>query len=334
MRLVLGVVLSFLVIATASAEPATRWRSSMDEAVSRLVVDYSIRHKPTAFLVVRDDRIVASWGDLDRRVNLASVRKSLLSALYGIAVSDGKIDLTSTLADLGIDDKAPRLSSREKRATVADLLKARSGVYHRAAYENRKIKATRPRRGSHRPGTHWFYNNWDYNVLGTIYRQETGEDIFDSFARRIAGPIGMEDFSRKNGRYVFEASSDHPAYPFKLTARDAARFGLLYANGGRWGSKQIIPRAWIAESIRSYSRTGRVNRGYGYMWWVLSGKSWGEGGAYASGSGGQVIAFLPAQKLVVVQVVDRKLNPKGIYRSHFFDVMKKIVAATPNRFNP
>lgn len=317
-----------LATATASAEPDSHWHSSLDETVTRLVADYSLRKKPTAFLVVRDGKIIASWGDVDRKVNVASVRKTLLSALYGVAVSEGRIDLDDTMADLDIDDKGRHLSKREKQATVADLLKARSGIYHRAAYETSRIRMLRPPRGSRKPGAYWFYNNWDFNALGTIYRERTGEDIFASFAERIAEPIGMEDFSQKDGSYLYERSSDHPAYLFKLTARDAARFGLLYANGGRWGGRQIIPEAWVEESTRSYSRTRRANRGYGYMWWVHSGKSWGEGGIYASGSGGQLIAVLPAKKLVIVQLVDMKLNRKGIRAETFFKVVEKIVAAT------
>ncbi len=61
--------------------------------------------------------------------------------------------LSSTLGDLGIDDNAPSLTDIEKKATVVDLLKARSGVYHPALYETKGREAKRPKRGSHAPGT-------------------------------------------------------------------------------------------------------------------------------------------------------------------------------------
>ena len=77
--------------------------------------------------------------------------------------------MSSTLAELGIDDNEPSLTDVEKRATVRDLLTARSGVYHPALYETPGMAAMRPLRGSHLPGTHWYYNNWDFNALGTIY---------------------------------------------------------------------------------------------------------------------------------------------------------------------
>lgn len=333
MRLLFALILSLVTIAPVSAEPAAHWRkaevTAPSRAVSKLVTDYAVREKPTAVMVVQGDRILASWGALDRKINVASVRKSLLSALYGIAIADGRISLTKSLADLGIDDKAPRLSAEEKQATVRDLIMARSGVYHPAAYETRDIKAKRPARGSHPAGSYWFYNNWDFNVLGTIYRNATGEDIFASFERRIARPIGMEDFSKRDGRYALAAESKHPAYPFNLTARDAARFGFLFANGGRWNGKQIVPAAWVADSTRAHSRTNRGNRGYGYMWWELSSEPWGKSGAYAAGFGGQVIAFLPSKRLVLVQTVDLGDNPKGVRTSATIELMKEIAATLP-----
>jgi CubicO group peptidase (beta-lactamase class C family) len=284
---------------------------------------------PTALLVVQNDRIVASWGDSRRKVNLRSVRKSMLSALYGIAVAEGRIKLTDTLERLGIDDTAPGLTAAEKQATVRDLLMARSGVYHAAAYETADMRKRRPERGSHSRGSFWFYNNWDFNALGTIYRQATGEDIFRSFAERIARPIGMEDFSASDGRHVLEASSRHAAYPFSMSARDAARFGLLILHDGKWGDRQVVPASWIRESTTAYSETDRRGRGYGYLWWTLAKDDWGSGALLASGHGGQLIAIVPSKRLVVVQTVDPGRNPKGVRTSAFLDVLRLIAAVAP-----
>src|SRR5260370_12704135 len=84
----------------------------------------------SAVMIVQDGRVIASWGDVQRKMQIYSVRKSLLSALYGIAVAKKQVDLKKTLAELGIDDKPPSLAAAEKKATVRDLLMARSGVYH------------------------------------------------------------------------------------------------------------------------------------------------------------------------------------------------------------
>lgn len=134
--------------------------------------DYAATLKPTAVMVVQNGEVIANWGEVSRKVNVASVHKSLLTALYCIAVSEGRIDLGSTLADLGMDDKPPVLTGAEKQATVRDLLMARSGIYHAAVYETADIRQKRPERESHAPGTFWFYNNWDFDALGTIYRQQ------------------------------------------------------------------------------------------------------------------------------------------------------------------
>ena len=88
------------------------------------------------------------------------------------------------MGSLGIDDNAPSLSPTEKTATVADLLKARSGVYHAALYETPGMARLRPARGSHPPGTFWYYNNWDFNALGTIYERGTGAQIFTALQER------------------------------------------------------------------------------------------------------------------------------------------------------
>ena len=240
-----------------------------------------------------------------------------------------RIKLLARLSELGIDDNAPSLTAEEKTATVRDLLMSRSGVYHPAAHETADIKRKRPVRGSHPPGSFWFYNNWDFNVLGTIYRQQTGEDIFAGFEKRIARPIGMEDFSIKDGRYDLEKLSVHPAYPIQLSARDAARFGQLFLDDGKWGIKQIIPATWVKESTTAYSWAKRIRQGYGYMWWTLPADTWGPNAFYASGYGGQIIAVVPSKRLVVVQTVDLNQNSKGVRTSAFIELLKEIAFASP-----
>ncbi len=321
-----------VIAGSANAEP---WQSinpaSAGWSVGKLkeAQDYAASLKPTAVMVVQDGKVIASWGDISRKVNVASIRKSLLSALYGIAVSEGRIDLGSSLADLGIDDKPPALTATEKHATVRDLLMARSGIYHLAAYETGDMRRNRPERGSHAPGRFWFYNNWDFNALGTIYRQQTSEDIFQSFAQRIAQPVGMQDFSARDGTYKSERHSSHPAYPFRLSARDAARFGQLYLDGGRWSGRQVIPASWVKASTTAYSSTDRGSMGYGYLWWTLNPDVFGPGAALASGYGGQAIAIVPSKRLVVVQTVDPAQNAKGVRTSHFVKLLQQLAAAAP-----
>lgn len=261
--------------------------------------EFSSMLKTAAVLIVQDGAIVDEWGETAKEYMCHSMRKSFLSALFGIQVAAGKIDLEKTLAELEIDDNAPALTATEKQATVQDLLKARSGIYHPALYETPGMRAARPLRGSHAPGTYWYYNNWDFNALGTIYEKLAGEKIHESFARHIAGPTGMQDWTAKDGGYVTGADSTHPAYPFVMSARDLARFGHLFLNQGRWNGRQIVPESWVRASVTSYSDASTSGSdGYGYMWWVD--KNWYS----ARGAGGHYLAVVPAMNLVVVHRVD------------------------------
>ncbi|MEM7223836.1 MAG: serine hydrolase [Pseudomonadota bacterium] len=263
----------------------------------------------TAVMIVHDGVVVDAWGEVAVKSNLHSVRKSLLSALIGTQVDAGAIDLGDTMAALGIDDNAPSLTEVEKQATVGDLIKARSGIYHAALYETRQMTASKPPRGSHAPGTYWHYNNWDFNALGTIYEQESGEKIFEAFQERIAGPLGMEDFEVGDGEYFTGEQSIHSAYPFRMTARDLARFALLFERDGRWRDTQIVSADWVAESTSAHSETG-PGRGYGYMWWTVDDEAAyaNLGGHhrfyYAAGYGGQYAFVFPDLDLVVVHRVN------------------------------
>src|SRR5260370_35640972 len=165
-----------------------------------------------------------------------------------------------------------------------------SGVYQQAASEGRSQAARRPDRGSHAPGTFWYYNNWDFNVLGAILRRATGEDTFTAVNEHLAQLLQMEDFVPSDGRYIHEDTTDHPAYPMRFSARDLARFGWLYLNRGKWREQQVVPATWVPESTTPYSDVG-PGLGYGYMWWVAKGERQfltksGRGAFSARGSGG------------------------------------------------
>src|SRR5213594_2634951 len=109
--------------------------------------EYAATINTAEVMIVAGGLVLDEWGDTTTRFNVHSIRKSYLSALYGIHVREGRIQLLKTLTDLAIDDHSP-LTAAEKRATVGDLLKARSGVYHPALYETPGMSMARPARGS------------------------------------------------------------------------------------------------------------------------------------------------------------------------------------------
>ena len=81
-----------------------------------------------AVMVVYRGVALAAWGDVARELELHSVRKSLVSALFGLAADRGAVSLDRTLREAGIDDRTP-LTAVEQTARIRDLLAARSGVY-------------------------------------------------------------------------------------------------------------------------------------------------------------------------------------------------------------
>jgi len=295
------------------------------------VRQYSLTIPTDAVMVVEDGLVVAEWGAISEKIWIHSMRKSYLSALYGIYVSKGVIRLSKTLAELGIDDNPPSLTAEEKRATIEDLLKARSGVYHPALEEAAWMQNIRPERGSHPPGTFWYYNNWDFNALGTIFEKETGRRIFDEVKLRLADPLQMEDFQATDGKYDTGKSSIHRAYPMRMTARDTARFGLLYLRGGVWRGKQVVPKDWVRRSVTAYSSAGKMG-GYGYLWWVarngrlFPGVTLDEGAFAAEGVGGNCVVVIPSRKLVVVNRVNTKAGHR-VKSSEIGQLLSLILAA-------
>lgn len=207
----------------AADEPGLAWQSwthpadaGLDAAALSRALTLADSAGSACLMIVRGGRTAAGFGDPARKLPCHSIRKSLLSALIGIAVEEGRIDLAATLEELDIDDHL-RLSAIERAATVYDLLTARSGIMHPAGYESARMKRIKPPRHLHAPATRWTHNNWDFNALGTIYERCTGETIPEAFARRIAVPIGMEDFSLAGdppdaGHVDFDETR-HRAYP-------------------------------------------------------------------------------------------------------------------------
>jgi CubicO group peptidase (beta-lactamase class C family) len=292
----------------------------------------------TAAVVIVDDGVIISqWGETATKFNVHSIRKSFLSALYGIAVANGEIKLDATLEQLGIDDNEPSLTPEEKQARVIDLLKARSGIYHPALYESPAMKAEKPARGSHPPRSFWAYNNWDFNALGTIYEKLTHDTVYHGFETQIARRIGMEDYSFAEQEYVTGPDSIHRAYPFRMSARDMARFGLLYLRNGTWRGAKVVPASWVRESTTAYSvADGNVRdhySGYGYLWWVaVNGNHYPnvalpDGSFSAWGAGGHFIAVIPAFNLVVVHRVNTDDPAKKVNLEQFGELLRLILAA-------
>jgi CubicO group peptidase (beta-lactamase class C family) len=277
-----------------------------------------------ACMIVHRGAVVAAWGEIERRFMCHSVRKSLLSSLYGISVDAGVIDIHKTLKEIGIDDRIP-LTEMEKQARIVDLLKSASGIYLPAASEDSDVR--KPKRESHKPGTYMFYNNWDFNALSTIFEKETKTNLFREFNNKIAEPIQMQDFRERDGCYSYQLErSIHPAYIFRMSTRDLARFGLLYLNKGKWDDSRILSENWVKRST-SIQINANQRMGYGFLWWVYKEKPYSKMGFYeALGVGEQALEIVPSEDLVVV-LRTNTFARKIVSRNERLNLMKLILEA-------
>ncbi len=289
-----------------------------------------------AVMIISGGMIVDEWGAVEEKYHVHSIRKSLISAMYGKYIQNGVIDLDKSLEAIGIDDDPP-LTELQRTATIRDVMKNRTGIFREALLESDGMAALRPQDMTVRPGTFWYYNNWDFNAAGTIFVEKTGLCIFDALKQDIADPIGMEHFEPGDGFYAPGPQSIHPGYPFTMTARDLGRFGLLMLREGRWEDRQVIPQEWVRESTRYHSDASLYySSGYGYMWWVARDQNKfphmavakvPEGTYSGRGYGGHVLTIIPEYDLVVVHRVDTFDSANRVTGRDLGTLMKLILDA-------
>ena len=277
-----------------------------------------------SMLLLHDGKVFFEWGDIRQKRLVHSIRKPLLHALFGAELAKGNdcLDLDKTVGNFGLDEDPPGLTAREKSATLRQLLQSRSGIYHPAAAENDGMQAQRPERGSHAPGEYFYYNNWDFNAAGEIYKRCTGRAIHDAFLVEIARPLGMLDYAGRihdwpdgneplpeNADGLIRLQADKSrigADHFRLSAHDLALFGQLYLDHGRWKGRALMPSQWIDDSTRPISiLDAEYGLAYGQLWNVLV-PSPGEERAsfYHTGVGVHMLGVYPKHGLVMVHRVD------------------------------
>lgn len=261
-----------------------------------------------ACMVMQGDKLIYSYGAVHLPYNAASVRKSIFSALFGIAAEKGIVDLDATMADLGIDDNVNPLTPTEKTATVRHLLTARSGIYLPSVGESAGMKRRKPARGAYLPNEHFYYNNWDFNVLPMILERATGKKLGDLINEWLAIPLGMKDFVPSNVTYEYASYTEHPQTRVYISAEDLARFSSVYLTNGSWNGNQVIPAAWVMESTQKVSSEPEeadlvehpFMEGYAYLWWIDE----DEQTFWADGAGGHFC------------IVDRQNNIAVILRNN------------------
>jgi len=280
--------------------------------------EFLAQTQTAAFLVVHDgevryERYLDDNGPDVLRTSF-SAAKSVVSTLIGLAIEDGAI----VGVEESITDFVPELLDRDARyadITIRDLLSMSSGLGYverstpwsddTQTYYGTDLRATAlSARIDHRPGERFLYNNYNLLLEGLILERATGESVSAYQARRLWGPMGAEadaSWSLDSDRSGFEKMESG----FNAVARDYARFGLLFASGGRAGDRQVVPAEWVASALSRGEET-RPNPGYGLHWWTgfFDGDPLPDGHAMAAGNHGQFVYVAPDLDVVVVRLGD------------------------------
>ncbi len=151
------------------------------------------------------------------------------------------------------------------------------------------------------PGTFWDYENYD-TLLATMSFKNTFDDEqeYHQFpSRALFNKLGMYNTlvsTDQYGDFIFSSQ-------MYTTARDLARFGMLYANGGKWFGEQIISPKWIAYSTTPAPASASRDFDYGAQWWLRKAdKNNGPAKAFTTrGNRGQFVVVIPEKELVIVR---------------------------------
>jgi len=307
--------------------PSDDWEISMpaEQGLDPLLVAelyYNAAELETIYslLVIKDGYLIAEKyfndGAVDQKDRLASVTKSFTSALVGLALDQGYLaSLDQKMLEFFPEIAGQITDPRKEEITIRQMLRMRAGYpweetdpvlwegllsgYYPPLIEEFPLTAD--------PGTKFQYSNLTSNWLGIILARTTGQSLKSYAEANLFVPLRIEA-----GEWGTDAEGNNNGCAnLHLTPRDAAKFGLLYLDEGKYKGNQVIPADWVRESLGRYSENinasggfpanwGLVIKdiGYGYQWWSAS--SGGHDFNLAWGHGGQLIALLDEFDMVIV----------------------------------
>jgi hypothetical protein len=302
------------------AFPSNINKDHLQKAVTNVMIETSANGRPAftrAVLILYDGNIIAEQyapGFDKNTVMLGwSMSKSLTAAMAGILVNQNKLSVDEP-ASMGI-----WANTEKRKITIKNLLQQTTGLDFTENY-SRPSSVTKMlfRRGDmaayaaslplkYDPGTVFNYSSGNSNILSRVIRHLVGEKDYAAFPyKELFHKINAYSFLLEpdaSGTYIGSSYS-------YATARDFARFGLLYYNNGMWNGQQILPVNWVKESVQPSSADKRKH--YGYQFWLNgydendSTKRWYPDVPadmfFCDGYGGQDVYIIPSEKLVVVRL--------------------------------
>ncbi|MGI6454028.1 MAG: serine hydrolase domain-containing protein [bacterium] len=295
-------------------------------------IDYLQQHSGSdgvrELVIVRNGYLIHKGNNIDKVHGVWSMTKSFTSTVLGLLIDDQKATL-DTLAK----DFLPGMNVNYPTLTLRHFTTMTSG--YRAEDDEPKGSYTHgPSSEPFNPGIPLFtppgsrYAYWDsaMNQFANVLTRIAGEPIEELFRRRIADPIGMNpeqwnwgDFGEIDGIMVNGGAGNNGKHMF-VSAREAARFGLLYLNNGNWNGRQLIGKQWVEQAKSTHvpgtmplghEQSGIDGRGvYGFNWWTNGIKPDGDrnwkdapAGTYsASGFNNNDLFIIPEWDMVIVRL--------------------------------
>lgn len=292
--------------------------AGFDPARLAAAVETALARNSRDVLVLRAGRLVAEryaegWGP-ERSLEVASVGKSLVAVLIGMAVDDGHI----RSFDQSAADFIPSWKGAPKAAiTLRHLMSMTSGLDDRGLAlrnvtgDQFALNAAAPQRDP--PGTRWAYNTAVYHLLFHVLERAVGEPFPAYAQRKLLDPLGMAHTTWLTSPGQGASGPVTNYYTALCSGRDLARFGLFAQRGGRWAGRQLVD-AKVFRTLTTPSQA--LNPSYGLLWWLNSRPGLtaaGEGAPAlrfpgcppdtiaALGAGGQAVIAIPSRDLVIVR---------------------------------
>jgi CubicO group peptidase (beta-lactamase class C family) len=233
--------------------------------------------------------------------DMASVTKSVTTTLVAIAAEQGYIDLDRPVVSYFPERTIANLDERKQRMTVRHLAGMVNGM-ESGCFEGDEptldamraepdwVQAALDRPMVAEPGTRNCYDSPGMHLLSAILQETTGMTEFEYARQNLFAPLGIHEASWETDPQGYT----HGWGDLHLLPEDAAKFGTLWLHRGMWEGRQIVPEAWVLDSVRPHSMFVKGDLGYGYGWWV----SWQD--YLASGRGGQGIRVMASRNTILV----------------------------------
>lgn len=245
-----------------------------------------------------------------------SITKSVTSALIGIAIDKGFIEgVDETLVSLLPEYAGAIEDERVKGITLEQILTLTSGLewdeksypynnprnseYHQVRSDDWvKFVLEKPVRDE--PGTRYVYNTGSVHLLSAVLKSRTGLYAGQFAETYLFKPLGITRYEWNADPMGYQCTGGTHG-GLRMTARDVAKFGLLFLRDGKWNGKQVISSEWVAESTKKRV-TAVYNTEFGYLWWMtgLTLKNTRVDIVYGAGYGGQSLTLVPEYDLLFV----------------------------------